>query len=222
MREDVPDRYDSVHNLLRMHRGAVEIIARTRGRDRIAIVAPHAGGIEPLTGELAAAIAGRRHRLYIFAGVAASGNASLHVTSTRFDEKNLRDVLKGARTAIAIHGGGDSEERVTQIGGRNQFLRDQITEALRRSGFDVIPAADSLAGVAPRNLVNRVPEGGVQLELSLGLRRTFLRGRISSREDRANLRERTLYFGRYVETIRGVLELDKQVKAGDRWRWLHG
>jgi phage replication-related protein YjqB (UPF0714/DUF867 family) len=218
----MPDRYESVQELMREHRGEVEIVARTRGRTDVAVLAPHAGGIEPLSGELATAIAGREHRLYLFAGSALANNADLHVTSTRFDEGRLQGVLAGARAAVALHGAAGADEIVTQIGGWNGELRERIAEALRRHGFEVVPAPDHLAAASPSNLVNRVAEGGVQLELSLGLRRSFLRGRLSSREDRANPRLRTLAFTRYTDAVREALGAGKTGEREGFWPWRRG
>ncbi|CAN5555216.1 hypothetical protein BH23CHL5_BH23CHL5_05970 [soil metagenome] len=218
----MPDRYESVQELMREHRGEVEIVALTLGRTDIAVLAPHAGGIEPLSGELAAAIAGSEHRLYLFAGAAPANNADLHVTSTRFDEDRLRGVLVGARTAVAVHGATGGDEAVTQIGGRNTELGERIAAALEHGGFAVLPAIDRLAAVSPTNLVNRVPDGGVQLEISLGLRRSFLRGRLSSRQDRANPRLRTPAFTRYVDTVCSVLDQSAPEERGGFWGWRRG
>ena len=49
-------------------------------------MAPHGGGIEPGTTEIAEAVAGHEHTFYSFSGVKARGNSVLHITSSRFDE----------------------------------------------------------------------------------------------------------------------------------------
>jgi phage replication-related protein YjqB (UPF0714/DUF867 family) len=45
----------------------------------LAILAPHGGGIEPGTSELAEAVAGEGLSFYAFEGLKRSGNAVLHV-----------------------------------------------------------------------------------------------------------------------------------------------
>lgn len=50
------------------------------------VIAPHGGGIEPGTTELAIAIAGWSFSLYTFDGIRLDGNELLHITSTLFDE----------------------------------------------------------------------------------------------------------------------------------------
>jgi poly-gamma-glutamate hydrolase-like protein len=55
-------------------------------RNFAALVAPHGGGIEPGTSELADAIAASDLSFYTFEGLKPSGNTDLHITSTRFDE----------------------------------------------------------------------------------------------------------------------------------------
>ena len=54
------------------------------------VIAPHGGGIEPGTSEIANAIAGLNYSLYTFDGIRLSGNELLHITSTLFDEPRDR------------------------------------------------------------------------------------------------------------------------------------
>lgn len=190
----MPDTYRSVQDLLTHESRHVTIFDRFKGRSEIAVLAPHAGAIEPLTGELAKAIAGREHRLYCFVGNAPGGNARLHVTSTRFDEPTLRTVLAGARVAISIHGASGDDEAVTLIGGANTALARRVGNALEDAGFSIIEASGHLAGADPRNVVNRVPEGGVQLELTRRLRKEMQRGFIKKP-----------IFERYVAAVRSAL-----------------
>jgi phage replication-related protein YjqB (UPF0714/DUF867 family) len=204
----VADIYQSIEELLAAERQFVQIENWIDGRSRIAVLAPHAGDIEPLTGEIARAVAGRDHRLYQFCGKAPANSFRLHVSSTRFDEAGLREVLNGARTAIAIHGTAGDEDAVTLIGGVNRTLADSIAHWLENAGFAVMPAPPRLAGSDPRNLVNRVPEGGVQLELTRRLRDDLRRGLL-----------RKLRFDCYVEAIRGALA-ENELAPGPRWELL--
>lgn len=190
----MPDFYGSVDEVLAHERRHVTILERHRGRSTVAVLAPHAGAIEPLTGELAQAIAGREHRLYCFIGNLPSQNNRLHITSTRFDEPGLRQVLQHARVAVSLHGAAGDDEAVTLVGGANRRLAYRVGEALEAAGFTVIEASGPLAGADPRNLVNRVPEGGVQLELTRKLRWELTRGFI-----------RRPLFERYVAAVRSAL-----------------
>ena len=190
----MPDVYLSVDDLLRRERDLVAIEDRVHGRGEIAVLAPHAGGIEPFTGEIARAIAGKEHRLYAFEGRDPGSNGRLHITSTRFDEPQLRQVLSGARAALAIHGAAGEEDAVTLIGGVNRSMAAAIRGSLERAGFAVMDAPPQLAATDPRNLVNRVPEGGVQLELTRRLRRDLRGGFL-----------RKALFDRYVGAIRSAI-----------------
>jgi phage replication-related protein YjqB (UPF0714/DUF867 family) len=199
------DVYHSVEELLSCERDFVAIDNWVADRSRIAVLAPHAGQIEPLTGELARAVAGSDHRCYVFAGNAPADNVRLHVTSTRFDEPALRTVLHGARTALSIHGVAGDEDAITLIGGVNRILVDAITKSLEAAGFAVMAAPHGLAGIDPRNVVNRVPEGGVQLEITRRQREDLRRGFL-----------RKLRFDCYVGAIRSALA-ENELRPGPRW-----
>ena len=199
------DAYNSVAELLDRERHHIEIDNRVDGRSRIAVLAPHAGEIEPFTGEIARAVAGKDHRFYRFVGKAPEGNSRLHVTSTRFDEPMLRSVLQGARTAISIHGAAGDEDAVTLIGGVNRTLAAEIRKYLELAGFAVMDAPAYLSGTDPRNVVNRVPEGGVQLELTARLRQDLRKGFL-----------RKVRFDCYVQAIRAALA-ENELRPGPRW-----
>ncbi len=145
------------------------------GRSRLAVIAPHAGRIEPVTGELAEAIAGDEHRKYRFDGHDRSDNGRLHITSTRFAEDRLERVLRGAHAVVSIHGCRGLEQTVTYLGGRNRSLGSRLQHELRAAGFDVESAHPPLAGRHPDNLTNRAEAGGVQLEISRAQRNALKR-----------------------------------------------
>jgi len=197
------DHYASVEHVLATDRRHVSIVAVVKQRGEIAILAPHGGAIEPGTSELAVAIAGRDHRSYCFNGHAPSDNGRLHINSTRFEEPRLRGVLRGARAAVAIHGSAECREAITHVGGTNRPLGSQIATALGEAGFLAGPAPARLAGRHPKNLVNRVPLGGVQLELSRALRHLLFSTTdadgMHALRDKA---DRPPSFDRYVESVR--------------------
>ena len=172
-------------------------------RSAVAIIAPHAGSIEPFTGELAEAIAGDEHRLYCFSGSAREDCHRLHVTSTRFSEPALTRVLLGATVALTVHGCRYPLQPVTHLGGTNHQLRNRLELSLSRAGFAVDRAQPPMAGRHPLNVVNRTVQGGVQLEITRYQRRALNEGRRSSR---THGNDCSCLFCRYVAAIRGVLE----------------
>jgi phage replication-related protein YjqB (UPF0714/DUF867 family) len=199
------DTYSTVAEMLDREQRYIEIDTRVEGRSRIAVLAPHAGQIEPFTGEIARAVAGKDHRYYGFAGAAPGGSRRLHVTSTRFDEPALRSVLLGARTALSIHGTSGDDLSATLIGGINRDLAEAIRMNLERAGFAVLDAPARLAGADPRNVVNRVPEGGVQLELTSKQRQELRKGFL-----------RRVRFDCYVQAIRAALA-EHELCPGPSW-----
>ncbi len=151
---------------MRIESRHIRIRYATVGRSRLAVIAPHAGRIEPVTGELAEAIAGEEHRKYRFDGRDRCDNARLHITSTRFVEYRLAGVLSGAYAVVTIHGCRGLERQVTYLGGRNHALRARLHMELGEAGFDIERAHPPMAGRHPDNLTNRAEAGGVQLEIS--------------------------------------------------------
>ena len=195
------DGYRDMSRLvLRNSRGVdyeIDFYARS---EELTVVAIHGGGIEPLTGELARAIAGEEYNLFEFRGIRPSGNMELHVSSLRFDEIRLRGLLTTANTAISIHG-STGEAPVAYVGGGNKALVSSIAEHLAEAGFETQRARGRLAGRHPDNLVNRPKDRGAQLELSRGLREAMVEGgRIGlagGSPDRP-----TEQFTRFVEAVR--------------------
>ncbi len=63
------------------------VYVRPNPNSTVAVIAPHGGGIEQHTSDVARAIAGDEFNLYLFEGIRPSRNyATLHLTSHRFDE----------------------------------------------------------------------------------------------------------------------------------------
>src|SRR5580704_3841422 len=101
------DKYRSFPELAAAEtQGGYEV--RTRYSGATLILAPHGGGIEPGTSELAEAIAGDDHSLYLFEGMKQRNNRDLHITSTNFDERECMTALHRSDRVVAIHG-EDSE-----------------------------------------------------------------------------------------------------------------
>ena len=168
---------------------------------KVAIMAPHGGGIEPGTIDIADAVAGSEHTFYAFKGVKKTGNKILHITSNRYDEPIGLKTSKNAFIVISIHGCRDKKEMVF-IGGKYQKLKQKIMYALRTAGFRaVISEVPGLRGISPENICNRCKSGkGVQLEISRGLR-----DKMFDDIDRRSLRKKTEVFYKFVNTIKEAI-----------------
>jgi phage replication-related protein YjqB (UPF0714/DUF867 family) len=196
-----PDVYASFDELSRREReGEAWRVVSRLGASGIAVVAPHGGGIEPGTSELASAIAGAEHSLYLFEGLKRSGNGRLHITSTNFREPRLSEIETRADVLIAVHGEA-SEDSIVYVGGLHDELAARIGQGLSEAGFSVAKH-DVLAGLEPTNVCNRGRSArGVQLELSAGLRR-----RMFQSLDRAGRAFPTAVFERFVRAICTTVE----------------
>lgn len=149
----------------------------------VAIIAPHGGGIEPGTSQIARAIAVDQHSLALFEGRKTSGNKSLHITSANFDEPQCCEIISSARRVIAIHG-EKTDQEIVYIGGRDKNLIGHLAASLARQGFTV-SEHDKLKGDSPDNICNRgLTRKGVQLEITHGLR-----SRLLSNDDPRNSEE---------------------------------
>ena len=171
-----------------------------RRASEFAIVAPHGGGIEPGTSEIARALAGREFTLYCFEGVRPEGNDELHVTSHCFDDPACVRLATQAQTVVAVHGCAGEHEAV-YVGGLDRGLKARLIEALEAAGFRARPGAGDHAGCYTGNVCNRGRSGrGVQLEITKGLRLAMFealtwRGREIT----------TPLFDRFVAAVRGEL-----------------
>lgn len=169
---------------------------------KIAIMAPHGGGIEPGTIDVADAFAGCDYTFYAFKGLKKVGNKTLHINSNRFDEPLALKVAQNADIVISIHG-AKFNSKMAYIGGTNQVLMQMIVRALRAGGFDaMISEIPGLLGIKPENICNRCKtRKGVQIELSRGLRE-ILFDNLGHRF----LRKKTIVFYQFVNILRGVLQ----------------
>ncbi|MBS3784298.1 MAG: poly-gamma-glutamate hydrolase family protein [Anaerolineae bacterium] len=170
-----------------------------RGSD-ILLMAPHGGGIEQGTSEIAQAVAGDAWSFYAFNGLKRSANERLHITSTRFDEPRALRLARQATVVCAIHGLRGAEEAI-YVGGLGERLRAKLLEALSSAGFQVDQGEGRHAGISPTNPCNRGTTGrGIQLEITRGLRRTMFQAL-----DRQGRRSKKPSFYRFVRVVRGVL-----------------
>lgn len=152
------------------------VVEASRLRSRFGFLAIHGGGLEQMTD----VIAGR---------AAEAADASVytvrhpdryphHLPSMMFDPNEsvrLAEFLGHVDVAVSLHGYGRIG-RGTQLlaGGRNRALADHLARHINVGGYQVVTdLADiprELRGLHPDNPVNRVRDGGTQLELSVRVR----------------------------------------------------
>jgi phage replication-related protein YjqB (UPF0714/DUF867 family) len=195
------DRYASFADLLRREREGRDFIRTIVDRgSAIAIIAPHGGGLEVGTSELATAIAAQDFSLYCFDGIKRRGNEVLHVSSVHFDDPACMNLLSRARTAVSIHG-CSGEDMGIRLGGLDARLKAIVIPVLIEAGFVPLDDDAIYSGLDPANLCNRAASGkGLQAELSRGLRRAMFSGL-----ERAEREYTTPVFRRFVTAMRGAL-----------------
>jgi phage replication-related protein YjqB (UPF0714/DUF867 family) len=139
----------------------------------VAVLAPHGGRIEDGTSEIAQAIAGNDHHLYLLEGRRPSHNYhTLHLTSHRFDEPRCLALLAEAEHVVAVHGCRGTHETV-YIGGRDTRLAARIGAHLEAADIPYETDGHPFPGKHPENVCNRGRRGaGVQLEITHPLRRS--------------------------------------------------
>jgi phage replication-related protein YjqB (UPF0714/DUF867 family) len=171
------------------------------GYTGVAVIAPHGGGIEPGTMELADAIADDVHSFYCFEGIKRAKNADLHITSELFDEPRGVDIVTRAKAVLALHGCEGHEEAV-YVSGLDADLGEKIRISLIQAGFTAEPSPrPEIQGRGENNICNRCRNGkGVQLELSRGLRKNMFKD--LTREGR---KDRTAIFHSFVSVLRDAL-----------------
>jgi len=166
------DKYRNFSELKRHEIEGIDYHIQVRkGSSGIAIIAPHGGGIEPGTVDIADQVAGKKHSFYCFKGTKKTGNADLHITSDKFDEPLALRIAEEADCVLTIHGCSGTEE-VIFIGGKDIELKECLLDAMTQAGFTVRPTPrPGLEGEKPENICNRGRFGrGCQIELSEGLR----------------------------------------------------
>ena len=204
------DKYKDFADLERKEVAGVDyrILVR-RAVGSFAIVAPHGGGIEPGTSEIADAVAesdlsaGLNFSFYAFEGIKSEGNKDLHITATNFDEPMCFALIKKAEIVITIHGEhSDADGEGVFIGGLDKKLGEELGCALKNARFPVGKHKSSkLQGLEPNNLCNRgKKKKGVQLELSQNIRKQMFES--LTREGRKKTKPA---FKRFVDALRSVI-----------------
>ncbi len=170
-------------------------------KSKIAVIAPHGGGIELGTSEIAKSIAGDDFTCYSFEGIKHKENKKyLHITSPNFDEPECVEICTGSDMVLAIHGAEDDDE-VVYVGGRNEYLKQKMIEKLKEAGFNVREDTTNHSGRDAENICNKCSSMlGLQLEISNGLRKKMFKGLKRNHRNPANN-----IFNEFVKSIRGVL-----------------
>jgi phage replication-related protein YjqB (UPF0714/DUF867 family) len=200
----MPDKYSSFEELSENETAGVDYeISLRQARGGFAIVAPHGGGIEPGTSEIADAIAGTDFSFYTFEALKSSGNTDLHITSTRFDEPMCLTVIGRSDTVVTIHGEeSEADGEGVFVGGLNHILGSSLGDVLKAKGFDIRTHPNpKLQGLEPKNLCNRGTIGnGVQFELSRSVRRRMFSSLLPD-----GRKHTTSEFSAFVDAVRNVL-----------------
>jgi phage replication-related protein YjqB (UPF0714/DUF867 family) len=197
------DKYANFGALAKAEKRGTGFRVRLRRRSAVTVViAPHGGGIEPGTSEIAEAIAGADLSFYAFEGMKVRHNGHLHITSTNFDEPRCAALIAGSERVVAIHG-QRREDDVVLPGGRDKARIQHLRESLRQSGFPVQNTRNPrLEGGDVANICNLgMQRAGVQIELSEGMRRTFFQS-LGTRRGRQT---RTQRFRDFVAAVRRVV-----------------
>lgn len=169
------DRYKKFLELAKKETEGIDFRVRLQQHaGKAVVIAPHGGGIEPGTSEIAEAIAGADLSFYAFEGIKPADNRILHITSSRFDEPQGKVLTEASPTVIAVHG-EDSAEKVVFLGGLDEERLKHLRDSLVASGFTVKQHHNPLLqGAHHANICNQGASGrGVQMELSKGLRASF-------------------------------------------------
>lgn len=181
---------------------------------KIGITAFHGGGIEIGTTELMRSVTDKRPAWswYGFESLLVSNNSDLHITSVNYDEPRGMDWLTTIERAVSIHG-ASGDTPLTYIGGLDPIMRDFVGERLKAKGFVVEVSPPEIAGMQPDNFVNRPPRGGVQLELTTQMRKSFFINDDWSRSARTNKANWTQAMYDYTDAIIEGVELALASKA---------
>jgi phage replication-related protein YjqB (UPF0714/DUF867 family) len=170
----MPDKYASFLDLSTSEpEGSYRIEMRATGT-AVALIAPHAGNIEPGTSEICRSVAGDDLAYYLFEGCKSSNNRDLHITSSRFDEPQGVSIAQSASVVVTFHG-QIGEDHFVNVGGLAEQLCTSMIVLLNAAGFSASRHSNPmLQGRDPNNICNRGSKGqGLQLEISRALRSTL-------------------------------------------------
>ncbi|HLR60249.1 MAG TPA: poly-gamma-glutamate hydrolase family protein [Pseudogracilibacillus sp.] len=182
-------------------------ISHKKSDSRVLLIAIHGGGIEPGTTELIEGIAkDNSYSYYSFNGIKQTGNQSMHITSTHFDEPQGLDLVKKSLVTVSFHGYEERDQKHTYLGGLDTGLAKEIAKQLKKAGFSVSDAPKELSGKEKDNITNKNKRGkGVQLEISTAQREAFFKNNDLSSKNRKH-KETTFY--EYTSAIEAALKIN--------------
>jgi phage replication-related protein YjqB (UPF0714/DUF867 family) len=166
------DKYASFAELAATERDGQDyrIRALERAGSPVIVLAPHGGGIEIGTSELAEMVAGTDHSLFVFEGLKPYGaNRDLHITSHRFDHPHCLALTSAHDVTLSIHGcRGESH---IFLGGLDSDLSARLAKHLTGAGLTTSLDGHGYPGRHPLNICNRSARGrGAQIEITRDLR----------------------------------------------------
>ncbi len=170
------------------------------------VTAVHGGAIERGTSEIAQLTSEYDGlSFYTFKGTRKNKNNELHVTSRHFDEPNLKSMVKRHAYIISFHGCMGNQAEV-YIGGKDLALAKRIQQHLEAIGVTVKPAPAHISGMHADNFVN---EGtrlqGVQLELTVALRKKCFKNNKYNLHDRENRENWSQFMFEFTSAINTAL-----------------
>ncbi|WP_105986815.1 poly-gamma-glutamate hydrolase family protein [Staphylococcus chromogenes] len=177
------DHYASMKALMKATKEGEDWKIRTKDETNATVVmAPHGGGIEPGTTEIAETIADKSQSgFYTFEGLRRANNSELHVTSVNYDEPKAQKMVGQSQRTVTVHR-TSREGADVYIGGRDKTLKENITEKLSDRGFKVKQGTGNIAGEGINNITNmNQRQAGVQLEISSKTIQRFFKDGDSSR-----------------------------------------
>lgn len=137
----------------------------------VLIVAPHGGGIEPRTSQIATEVAGDDYSFYCFEGIKRTDNTDLHITSHHFDEPTALSLAAQSSVVLGVH--GCRGNAAIYIGGLDAALVESLTSALRSANLPASSTDHPFPAIEPNNICNRGSRGrGAQLEITFDLRQS--------------------------------------------------
>jgi phage replication-related protein YjqB (UPF0714/DUF867 family) len=207
------------------HRWRYKTFENYRKENEIFIMAPHGGGIERGTTELALATAGftddfngqpdtpDSYDYFIFNGTNPDDeNGRLHVTSSHYNEPIAGELVQNSFISLAFHGCTDTQPIETTgegykaclIGGLDAPFMQILERRLTASGLNAYTTTQKeLNGDLPDNIINKNKRhAGTQFELTTSFRKSLYK-KNNPQERRTST---NADFWLFVNTIRACIE----------------
>ena len=164
------DKYPNLEALKKALRQGTDYKIRVLDRKHsVTIMAPHGGFIDIGTSAISAAIAGQDMNLFDFQGLQAINGIDLHVTSSRFRDDKLMQLIARSELGVGVHSMGKKDSDAIWLGGLNLTLKALTKRHLIARGFMVETTMPRYRGEHPKNICNLPRSGGIQLELPTNL-----------------------------------------------------